>query len=362
MSRANYLQSLGTFDRIVIFLLVIIAVIVITPASAGAQDNRSFYFPSVVIEAEVRQDGSMLVVEERTFRFDGRYRGAWVYIPLKFNATIRDVTVGEGGLIYEQKPVGTQDIPGVYYVDYQGDQVYIDWSFEANNEDRTFIISYVVDNAVLVHNDVAELYWQFIGDEWDEKTDYARVILYLPEGAAAESIRAWGHGPLDGSVRIVDAATVEWIVEDLPARTFLEGRVAFPLQLVTQAANYSGREGLPGMLEDEEKWAREANLKRTLGRVDFLLGPTLILVGFIYYLISLIKARRHPDAYRGDYFRDLPGEYSPAEAGYLIRKGRTGPEDFTATVMDLARRDIFVSKNIRQCAVEFLSVSLPISG
>lgn len=40
----------------------------------------------------------------------------------------------------------------------------------------------------------------------------------------------------------------------------------------------------------------------------------------------------------GDYYRELPADYSPAEAGCLMRKGRLYPADFTATLLDLARR------------------------
>ena len=59
----------------------------------------------------------------------------------------------------------------------------------------------------------------------------------------------------------------------------------------------------------------------------------------IYYLVLRRKALRHPQAYRGDYYRELPGDYSPAEAGYFVRLGRTAPEDITATILDLARRE-----------------------
>ncbi|MGI6708442.1 MAG: DUF2207 domain-containing protein [Dethiobacteria bacterium] len=123
----------------------------------------------MLIEAEIHPDGSMTVVEKRTFSFEGRYRGAWEYIYLKHNASIKDVLVSEGGEAYRQEAPGTRDIPGIFYVEEHPGHVYIDWSFEAANEQRTFTISYTVENAVLVHQDVAELYYQFIGGEWDER-------------------------------------------------------------------------------------------------------------------------------------------------------------------------------------------------
>jgi uncharacterized membrane protein len=308
-------------------------------APVRADDDRSYYFPRVLIEAELHSDGSMTVVEERTFSFDGRFRGAWEYIYLKHNASIQDVLVSEQGEAYRQEPPGTRDIPGIFYVEQHPDHIYIDWSFEAANEQRTFTISYTVENAVLVHRDVAELYYQFIGGEWDERTDYARVVLTLPEGATAEELRVWGHGPLHGNVSKEGANRVVWEIEDLPRRTFLEGRVTFPAQLVPEAANLSGREGLPGILAEEEKWAGLANRNRLLARVDVFAGFAILLADTDFLLVLRRKALSHPQAYQGDYYRELPGDYSPAEAGYFVRLGRTAPEDITATILDLARRE-----------------------
>lgn len=308
------------------------------PAPACADGDRSYYFPRVLIEAEVHPDGSMTVVEERTFSFKGRYRGAWQYIYLKVNASIKDVQVSEQGEAYRQEAPGTQDIPGIFYVEERPDRIYIDWSFEAFNEERTFTISYTVENAVLVHQDVAELNYQFIGGESEVRTDRARVVLTLPEGAAAEGLRAWGHGPLHGEVSIEGPNRVVWDIEGLPPRTFLEGRVAFPKQLVPQCTNLSGKEGLPGILAQEEEWADRANRQRLLDRVNVWAGFGILAAAIVFYLLLRRKALNHPQAFRGDYYRELPGDYSPAEAGYFFRMGRTAPEDITATMLDLARR------------------------
>ena len=35
---------------------------------------------------------------------------------------------------------------------------------------------HTVENAAVVHRDTAELYYQFIGDEWEQRTDYARLF------------------------------------------------------------------------------------------------------------------------------------------------------------------------------------------
>ncbi len=79
-------------------LLVLLGFLLVPQSAAQVRaDDRSFYFPRVLIEAVLYPDGSMSVVEESTFSFDGRFRGAWEYIYLKNNASIRDLLIGEKG-------------------------------------------------------------------------------------------------------------------------------------------------------------------------------------------------------------------------------------------------------------------------
>lgn len=325
--------------NIAVVMLCILVLLPLFCKTALAQDpNRSFYFPDVTINAEVHPDGSMTVTEERTFQFSGTFRGITQQIKLQGSTAFHDVTVGEPGIVYKEVPAGTTEGTGIFFVDQDSKYFYIDWSFEAYNEKRTFIINYRVENAVQVHLDTAELYWQFIGDETDVITSRARVVLTLPPGAAEGDVRAWGRGPLHGDVAIESPTRVVWSIEQLPGKTFLEGRVAFPVELVPEATNLSGKEKLKEILAEEEREALRANLRRAALRIDFILGPLLLLASVILYLVLRRKAVSHPSAYSGDYYRDLPGDYSPAEAGYLFRRGTHSPDDFTATVMDLARR------------------------
>ena len=43
-----------------------------------------------------------------------------------------------------------------------------------------------------------------------------------------------------------------------------------------------------------------------------------------------------------DYYRELPEPYPPAEAAVLIRYKKLTPDDITATIMDLARREYLI--------------------
>ena len=69
--------------RIPRFLLVMAAVAVVLgltftlPATAQAKKKRSYSIPRVEIRAQVQPDGTLLVQEERTYKFKGSFNGVY---------------------------------------------------------------------------------------------------------------------------------------------------------------------------------------------------------------------------------------------------------------------------------------------
>lgn len=333
--------------RAAVFVLVVISLFGMSSVVYG---QRSYEFPHLLIEAEIKEDGTVKIQEFRTAAFEGRYTGLFQWINLERGMEITDVQVGEPGRPYEYNPAHDIGPSGTYFAERRGNQMYIDWSFEAADEVRTFVVSYTVHNAVLAHDDVAEFYYQFVGSEWEKGVKEAEVILRLPPGAAQDEIRAWGHGPLHGVVEIVDEQTVRWTVERLPAETMLEGRVTFPLSLVPQATRRTGEEALPQILAEEERWAEEANRRRQAARLDIASAIAVGLAAVIAPIVLWSRyGRPHKTDFEGEYYRELPADYTPAELGVLWNSGSVTTKDFTATLLDLARRRVIsITEEVRE--------------
>jgi uncharacterized membrane protein len=299
----------------------------------------SISFPSVVIDAVVQEDGSMLITEQRTTAIRGTAKGLNTWIQTQPPIRITDVTVEENGVPFTYIPGDQYGPTGTYITIEEPGRFFVDWSIAATDETRTFTLRYLAENVVQVHQDTAELYYQFVGDGWDARSDQVLVRLHLPAGATTDDIRAWGHGPLHGDVTIQSGNLVTWEISPLPARTFLEGRVTFPTSLVPQATHQTGRIALPDILAEEQNLADLANRERQ-GSILLWISAALILLGSIAmaFFIWLRYGKEYKPSFDGDYFRDLPADYTPAELGVLWRFGKPAPEDLTATLIDLARR------------------------
>jgi len=237
--------------------------------------DRSYEFPRVRIDATVRPDGSLDLVERRTFDFDGEFSFAYFTIAWPFDR-ITGFTVTEGGreLTVEREP---------YAAGFRGT-----WHFDAEDEERTFTISYTARCAVDVYQDTAHLNWQFIGTGWEAPTESALVrVGFPPRGAGARNdlrpveecpaeppvaqlepvplssgdVLAWGHGPFQGEVRIPSPDTVVLDVGDVAPFTFVEGSIVFPKDVVPFAYELPV-DRRASIVAEETRLAEEANAER----------------------------------------------------------------------------------------------------
>lgn len=264
--------------------------------------RKSYSFPSVRIDATVNRDGSLDLVEQRTFDFHGHFHFAYFQVEHKQFDDVTNFQVREGNRVYSEGP----ETPGHVKFDDNvldgpgGFKYQATWYFDAKDQRRTFTLSYHVLCAVDVYADAAHLLWKFIGEGWTVPTRSAVITVHLPQlttnpparpdGSCFPGIppgtfdifpqkpqapvfrplqraevRAWGHGPLQGSVRIPDPQTVVLSVRDLPPGRFVEGSILMPADAVPlEAASPEAKRG--SILADEASLAEQANAARLAAR------------------------------------------------------------------------------------------------
>ncbi len=130
-------------------------------------------------------DGSAIVEEKRTYKFDGDFHFAYLYINKDSgNYKNKNYEFSNFYIADEQNSYSMSDSEneGTFFVRDEGSRYYIKWFYDAANTSKTFTIKYTIENAVLVHKDIAEFYWKLIGDEWDKGVSFVEAKIYLPEG------------------------------------------------------------------------------------------------------------------------------------------------------------------------------------
>ena len=346
------------------FLVAIFSLVLLFPQQAYA---KSYTMPKVDIQAQLATNGDLNVVEQRTFDFDGNFNAVWWDmgdLPEDGSLHVNGASItrldDEGNPIGEAEALPEEafvlswrDSGGpsqdAYSVDASQNTVYM--FFNANNEKFIITIDYVVTKAALVYKDVADLYWKYVLPEWEEASDDVTLELTvpMPEGEQLvkedERVRAWGHGPLDGIVKIEPNGIIRYTVSHVSAGQYAEARVLVPSDWLSsfEAESVSEKERLalthlPEVLEKEQKWVDEANRNRALS-LAFVIACCLAAVFLLIWAIrSYFKyGKEHDPDFQEQYWRDVPSPQDhPAVIARLWRWNTEDNNDFTATLMHLS--------------------------
>ncbi len=328
-----------TLGRLATIAGATLALLAVLAALAGPAQAKSFEIRAVQVEATLAPDASMRVVEHLTYAFSGEFHNGTRPIPPSPAGAyeISDMSVSEDG----------GPLP------FEGAPYNLAWHYDARDEVRTFDIAYTVHGAAAVGPDVGELYWQWVGTD-HPAIGRVRVALGVP--GTGLDVRAWGHGPLSGRVE-PRGNQVLWSVDGLPAGQFLEGRVAVPASSFAVAGTGSPR--LPGILQEEQRLAGEANARRarTAGadrrrrQIRRVVRDTFFVVPLLGWVVFFALWRRFGREHAapvdvGEYVREPPDD-APAYVPMLYKWGTVEPVCLSATIVDLAQRGHLTIEEVR---------------
>ena len=326
--------------------------------------EKDYHFPEVRIDATLLPNGDLVLEETRTFDFrNGPFTYAYFNVedPADIEqpeGRVRDFTIHERLADGSEVPVE----PDYAYHSIATEGFQAQWSYDANDEERTWVFRYRVACAADVYSDTAHLYWQFIGTGWDKPTDRAVITVHLPERADGEparrteclpeesgrdvpgtplsagDVRAFGHGPLNGEVEVVYPQTIRYEVREVPPLSYVEGSILLPREAVPTALE-TDEPGLDRILRQEKAWADQANALRERHETErawvfYLLIGVPVAMGL---LIALARFRdRVPEV---PELLEQPPEPDPVQGALLWSawQGHLSPQNaYRAQLLHLA--------------------------
>lgn len=210
--------------------------------------------------------------------------------------------------------------------------VYLPSSYE-----KASLVTYTLKDVVVIHNDVAEIAWDFIGDNYEDDINSLIITIKLPGNS--EELRVFSHGPLNGFNEIVNDAEVKATWDNLPAYQAVDVRVVFDKALVKEGTKLSNTNGLENILEVEKKRADLANeerarVKKTYTILSILFGTYIggaIVIAILYYFKY---DKEHKVNFNGDYYREFIEDYDVEVIDFLFNKSIT-PNAMSASIMNL---------------------------
>lgn len=312
----------------------------------------SYRIDDLKIWAEIKKDGSVKVTEQVLYNAN-EINGIYYNIDAKGYGKLKSLNV-----FYEENK---KFIPAVnergtrrgnYTVTLDDELYKIKLYYPLRKEKKYFLVKYILPRGVTVYNDIAQFNRKMIGRNWEKSIKNIQVIVKLPKEISKNEIYAFGHGSLMGNVEILNGREIKYTLKNYRPKEFLETNILFPKEIISDINRkyIKNSNAFDKIMKMEKSLAEQANLEREkaikiMGLKWFVFGAMgcwIIFVGIFIYLKNI--KRYKVKAQYGEYFRELPDDYSPAVAGAIVSKIAIKPEHLFATVMDLVRKGFLEMK------------------
>lgn len=361
--------------RVILLIAIMLVCCALSPVRVMATATEK----TVDFVITINPDGSADFVETHTIGFSDSkdytlYGRIYIYPEGRFMDNWAVTVDGES---WEQLPEVDNDSrpDGTFAVEYNSDGAVVTMYHRSNDEDRVFSLSYHVENAVNIYDDIAEFFWD-LSSENEISTIYdmtAKVIL--PDSLTQDDFRIWAHGPLNGVFNKTGDNTANLEVEFVSTYEPVDIRIAMPVEIFSGGNSLEGA-FLQSILDEEQALADDANAQREederrtaemtkyyeewdrkhpiqawindnseLASTVFMISvfgiiPFIILYVFITKIISKQKTKkmRRSAKVQPQYYRTLPDKRPPAIVGFLAQYygKRNYGNYFTATLMDMS--------------------------
>lgn len=343
------------------YLLFLLLIFILLPVKARGYDIDKFY-----MDITVADNGDIHIKE--LFKLNGDYNGFERIIINKNSTMSFDGTLEsyENSSIYNGDNVRILQVKGIPFsneydfktMNEKGNQFINEFAnigeygkytidkkdfgtileiYNPSNYKNYFYIEYIIENVVVVHNDVAEIYFNIFSDEMRESIKELVVNVNLPK--ESKEVLIWAHGPYSGEIDLVSKKLVQLKVPKLNANTPVDYRIVFDKNLIERSSKTTSENAKEMILKVEKKRADDANKQRQKEDRQLYSFYALSVLWFFGTIISVYfyyqkYDKEHISSFKTRYYRDFPREYGPEIVSYLTHR-YVLEKDLSASVLNL---------------------------
>lgn len=242
-------KQMGVFfmrRRLIFIVFIIIILLVMFPLSIKAASDN-LYLNHLEFDIKLNSDGSMNVTEIwnikiedtntlfKTFKTDSKK-----YSEIT-DVKVTDIT-NNANIQFNKINTYMYHVTKNCYYGLKNDDgnFEIAWGVGLDNSYATkkYKIEYKVKDVITKYNDYAELYWQFVGQEFEISAKQINGTIILPSNANnKEEIKVWGHSKdLNGTIYATDLNKIEFEMNNFRSGRYVEIRTLFPSNLITKTS------------------------------------------------------------------------------------------------------------------------------
>lgn len=315
--------------------------------------EATFYIEKFDIKSEVLENGDMLVEENITYSSTEIKNGVTRNIVLendrndKNSATsfqLQEVLVD--GVTAQRVSSGTLGQDKAYEYAYSKKKAFLKvyMPFNRTSNKRTVTYRYLLSNVAVKYNDTAEIFWNFIGKEWDTAIQNVHIQITLPEQAANNTSYVYGHGSDNGRFT-KEGNVINLYATGLKANQALDARILFARDSVPTSLKVVNKNVLDKYQKQEEGMSRKQEDKTVIGeltvkQIAIIFSAMIVLTGCIIY----IKYDKEEKVEKFHYYRDIPNNLEP-EVIQTVYFQKVQKDSFFIAFLNLIKKGVYTITN-----------------
>lgn len=286
-----------------ILSIFLIFIFLLSTISAAFADDKSYDISSADIFVDVKDNGLLVVNESYVYDFTGQFNGVYREIPLKDGESIENLSVHADGAYTKLEQTNEDGLLKIKVY------LYTDEGLSEPISDKSVKIYYNYDfvNVTKVYNDVGELQFKVLGDDWDQDIHNFNAKIQFPGDGKLE----YWINPASISVnQSWDKNVLSISTDSISSDEYIEVRAIIPLADFSNPiyARHINENGYDKILEIQENYQNEVNFENT---VDFVV-PILLILTLIYPVAVYMKYGREPKVKNDlEYMHEPPSEENP---------------------------------------------------
>lgn len=336
--------------KVLLSIIFLIGLLLVWQIEAKA----SYSIDKMDIQATILDNGDVHIKQSITYDFKSNYNGIYINVPYKIHDLEKDEIIIEDRIndnLYTSKGMvinSVADSNGVIYVQkqraYNGNKgVYTQTNADgisslkvyspSANETKVFALDYTLQGLCVKHKDIGELYYNFIGGEWDVDIHNLNIDIHLPNNQ--EDIYIWGHGPLNGTSKIVSKKQANFKVDTVKKGQYVAARVMFDSSNIANATKTSNVNAKDIIFSDEKEIAQNKEVKNQFTR-NVLIFAGVLVVYWIILLLIFEKEKKHEVSSFNE--EELFEKYNPLIAGCIQGSRTVLARDIIAVILNLIEK------------------------
>lgn len=322
--------------------------------------RATFEIKNFDIKATLFENGDMEVTENITYQTNESKNGVIRTINTKND---QNTTNSADGLllysvqvddkVYTKVNSSTNGQEGVFTYNNVGTEYNIKVFTPFTKQEKVVSYHYLLKNVAVKYNDIAELYWNFIGEQWDCPIRKVTICLDLPVTAMQEVSYVYGHGSENGRFQ-KEANRITLLADNLKPYQAVDARILFTPKAIPNSSKEVSTDVLKIYRNQEEGFSKKKEERKVLGgmvtvkQLSFFFTIVILMIGFLvwYQYIKTPKKEKYA------YYREMPHNLEPEILQYVYY-GKITKSAFWITFLNLIKKGVYrIEKTINKIGKE----------